>query len=63
MINFVVIAISAVMLAFVLAWWRWPAFRLRTESPKYLMVSQERRFDSAASRASSGSMLRKAGTV
>lgn len=51
MINFVVVVISAVMLAFVFAWWRWPAFRVRTETPKYLMLSQERRFERATALA------------
>lgn len=45
MINLVVIVISAVMLAFVLLWLRLPAFRLRTEAPKYFVLEQERRFD------------------
>jgi hypothetical protein len=49
MINIVVIAISAVMLAFVLVWRRWPAFRLWTEAPKYFMLRQERRFDDGTS--------------
>lgn len=45
MINLVVIVISAVMLAFILLWLRLPAFRLRTEAPKYFVLGQERRFD------------------
>ena len=49
MINLVVIAISAVMLALVVAWWRWPAFRPSIEAPKYSMLRQERRFNDAAS--------------
>lgn len=53
MINFVVIIISALMVAFFLVWWRWPAFRLRTEAPKYSFLQQERRFEIAASRTSS----------
>jgi hypothetical protein len=51
MINLVVIAISAVMLVLVFAWWRWPAFRPTIEAPKYSMLRQERRFDDAASRS------------
>ena len=33
------------MLALFLVWLRWPAFRARIEAPKFLMLSQERRFD------------------
>jgi hypothetical protein len=45
MINLIVILISAVMLALLLVWWRWPAFRAWIEAPKYCMLHQERRFD------------------
>ena len=45
MINLIVIAISAIMFALPLVWWRWPAFRVRIEAPKYTMLRQERRFD------------------
>jgi hypothetical protein len=45
MINLIVIAISAIMLALLLVWWRWPAFRAWIEAPKYSMLRQERRFD------------------
>jgi hypothetical protein len=45
MINLIVIVISAVMLALLLVWWRWPAFRVWIEAPKYSMLHQERRFD------------------
>jgi hypothetical protein len=45
MINLIVIAISAIMLALVLVWWRWPAFRIWIEAPKYSMLRQERRFN------------------
>lgn len=45
MINLIVILISAVMLALVLVWWRWSAFRTWIEAPKYSMLRQERRFD------------------
>jgi hypothetical protein len=37
------------MLALAFVWWRWPAFRLWIEAPKYFMLRQERRFDAAAS--------------
>jgi hypothetical protein len=45
MINLIVIVISAVMLALLLVWWRWPAFRVWIEAPKYSMLRQERRFE------------------
>jgi len=45
MINLVVMAISASLLAVLLAWWRWPAFRGGIEAPKRFMLRQERRFD------------------
>jgi hypothetical protein len=53
MINWVVIVISALMAAFFLVWWRWPAFRLRSEAPKYFFLRQERRFAGVVSRPSS----------
>jgi hypothetical protein len=49
-INVIVIAISVLMLAFFLIWWRWPAIRLCTEAPKYSMLRQERRFDDEQTR-------------
>jgi hypothetical protein len=45
MINAIVIAISAIMFALLVVWWRWPAFRVWIEAPKYSMLRQERRFD------------------
>jgi hypothetical protein len=33
------------MFALLLVWWRWPAFRVWIEAPKYFMLRQERRFD------------------
>jgi hypothetical protein len=45
MINQIVIAISAIMFALLLVWWRWLAFRVWIEAPKYSMLRQERRFD------------------
>jgi hypothetical protein len=45
MINLIVIAISAIMFALLLVWWRWPVFRAWIEAPKYSMLCQERRFD------------------
>lgn len=56
MINLVVIVISVVMLSFILAWWRWPAFRLWTEAPKYFMLQQERLFDGNVSVSRPGAM-------
>jgi hypothetical protein len=44
MINLVVMAISAILLALFLIWWRSPAFRAWVEAPKCLMLHQERRF-------------------
>jgi hypothetical protein len=45
MINLIVIVISAIMFGLLLVWWRWPAFRIWIEAPKYFMLRQERRFD------------------
>jgi len=45
MINLIVIAISAIMFALLMLWWRWPVFRVWIEAPKYSMLRQERRFD------------------
>lgn len=45
MINLVVIAISVMLLAVLLVWWRRPAFRSWIEAPKCFMLHQERRFD------------------
>jgi hypothetical protein len=45
MINLIVIVITAIMLALLLVWWRWAAFRTWIEAPKYFMLRQERRFD------------------
>jgi hypothetical protein len=44
-INLIVVAISAIMFALLLVWWRWPAFRAWIEAPKFSMLRQERRFD------------------
>ena len=45
MINLIVIAISVIMFALLLVWWRWPAFRVWIEAPKYSMLRRESRFD------------------
>jgi len=45
MINLIVIVVSAMMLAVLMGWWRWPAFRVSIEAPKYSMLRQERRFE------------------
>jgi hypothetical protein len=45
MINLIMIAISVIMFALLLVWWRWPAFRAWIEAPKYSMLRQERHFD------------------
>jgi hypothetical protein len=44
MINLIVILTSAIMLALLLVWWRWPVFRVWIETPKYSMLRQECRF-------------------
>jgi len=43
MINLIVIAISALMFVLALVWWRWPAFRVWIEAPKYSMLRMEGR--------------------
>jgi hypothetical protein len=45
MINLIVIVVSAMMLALLMGWWRWPALRAWIEAPKHSMLRQERRFD------------------
>ena len=56
MINLIVLVISAIMFALLLVWWRWPAFRIWIEAPKYSMLRQERRFeDRNAARTAAGS--------
>ncbi len=45
MIDLVVMAISAILCALLLVWWRSPAFRSWIEAPKCFMLHQERRFD------------------
>jgi hypothetical protein len=45
MINLIVILVSAIVLALLLVWWGWPAFRVWIEAPKYSMLLRERRFD------------------
>jgi hypothetical protein len=61
-INLIVIAISAVMFALPLVRWRWPAFRVWMEAPKYTMLRQERRFDEqVAERRVSSNLLVEGG--
>lgn len=57
MINLIVIAISAIMLALLLVWWRWPSFRAWIEAPKYSMLRQERRFDDQMTGTRTGNEL------
>jgi hypothetical protein len=57
MINLIVIAISVIMFALLLVWWRWPAFRVWIEAPKYSMLRQERRFDDERTGTRTGSEL------
>jgi hypothetical protein len=52
MINLIVIVISVIMFALLLAWWRWPAFRVGIEAPKYSMLRRERCFDDQLTRRS-----------
>jgi hypothetical protein len=59
MINLIVIAISALMLALVLIWWRWPALRVWIETPKYSMLRQERRFDDQWKETRTGNELER----
>ena len=54
MINLIMSVISAIVFGLLLVWWRWPAFRLWIEAPKYFMLRQEYRFDDATSRARAG---------
>jgi hypothetical protein len=60
MINLIVIAISVLMLALLLIWWRWPALRVRMEAPKYSMICQERRFDDQQKGTRAGNQLERA---
>ena len=53
MINLIVLAISAIMFALLVVWWRRPAFRVWIEAPKYSMLDDEQRFDDSHG-ASSG---------
>jgi hypothetical protein len=57
MINLIVIAISLIMFALLMVWWRWPAFRVWIEAPKYSMLRQERRFDDERTGTRTGSEL------
>jgi len=57
MINLIVSAISVIMFALLLVWWRWPAFRVWIEAPKYSMLRQERRFDDERTGTRTGSEL------
>jgi hypothetical protein len=50
-INLIMIAISAIVLALLLLWWLWPGFRVWIEAPKYFMLRQERRFNRTGSRS------------
>jgi hypothetical protein len=58
MIDLIVIVISAIVFALLLAWWRWPAFRVCTEAPKYSMLRQERRFDDRNAARATGNPVR-----
>ena len=58
MINLVVIGISVIMLALLVVWSRWPAFRVWIEAPKYFMLRQEQRFEQGASYSGQDANLR-----
>ena len=58
MINLIVLAISAIMFALLVVWWRRPAFRVWIEAPKYSMLDQERRFDDRNAAPSAASSIR-----
>jgi hypothetical protein len=61
MINAIVIAVSAIMFVPLLAWWRWPGFRVWIEAPKYTMLRQERCFDHQATATDTTSEVRADG--
>jgi hypothetical protein len=44
MINFIVIASTAISVGFVVLWSLWPWFRQSTEKPKYKVLENDRRF-------------------
>lgn len=44
MINFIVIASTAISAGFVVFWSLWPAFRRAAEKPKYTVLENDRRF-------------------
>jgi hypothetical protein len=44
MINFIVIAATAISVGFVVVWSLWPWFRKSAESPKYRVLENDRRF-------------------
>lgn len=46
MINFIVIASTAIAVGFVFFWTFWPWFRKSAEQPKYTVLANDRRFRS-----------------
>jgi hypothetical protein len=44
MINFIVIASTAISVGFVVFWSLWPWFRKSAERPKYTVLENDRRF-------------------
>jgi hypothetical protein len=53
-INLIMIAISAIVLALLLLWLLWPEFRAWIEAPKYFMLRQVHRFNHADRRSRPG---------
>jgi hypothetical protein len=44
MINFIVVASTAISVGFVVFWSLWPWFRKSIEKPKYTVLENDRRF-------------------
>jgi hypothetical protein len=44
MINFIVLATTAISVGFVVLWSLWPCFRKSIEKPKYTVLENDRRF-------------------
>lgn len=44
MINFIVVASTAISVGFVVIWSLWPLFRKSAEKPKYTVLENDRRF-------------------
>jgi hypothetical protein len=44
MINFILVASTAISVGFVVFWSLWPRFRKSAERPKYIVLENDRRF-------------------